>query len=359
MKNVKTKPLSEQVIVITGSSSGIGLATARLAAKEGARVVLSSRNASEIDRLAAEIREAGGHALGVAADVRSLADLEHLRDEAVRAFGGIDTWINNAGNSIFGPTLEVPFEEEKELFETNFWGVRHGVRVAVPELAKRGGVLINIGSELSGATVPLQGMYTASKHAVKAYTDAVRMELEKEGKPVAVCLVRPAGIDTPFADHATNRLKEGEPSLPAPVYDPEVVARAICRAAEHPQRDVYVGGASRAFTVFETLFPRLYDQVVEALMFKGQSAGGTHPHDISKEALWTSPAEQGEVRGNHAGHVARTSAYTGASQHPLRTLAIFGALAAAGGIAWAFEHDRKRAAKATEVDAAAPQQPAA
>ncbi|MBA4158389.1 MAG: SDR family NAD(P)-dependent oxidoreductase, partial [Gemmatimonadetes bacterium] len=198
------KPLKEQVVVITGASSGIGLATAKLAAKRGARVVLASRSRPDLRRAVKEIQKEGGEATYVVADVSDASDVQHIADVAIREFGGFDTWVNNAGVSIYGRMEKVPVRDARQLFEVNYWGVVNGCTAAVPHLRRRGGAIINIGSVLSDRAVPLQGHYSASKHAVKGYTDALRMELEEAGAPISVTLVKPAAIDTPYTEHARN-----------------------------------------------------------------------------------------------------------------------------------------------------------
>lgn len=328
----KMKPISEQVIVITGASSGIGLATAKMAAKKGARVVIASRNGSELETIAADLKKEGGKVLAVAADVTSPSDLENLRDQALRQFGRIDTWVNNAGLSIYGPLLEVPLKDEKQLFEINFWGIRHGCHAAVEAMKNAGGTIINLGSEVSGRAVPVQGMYSASKHAVKAYTDALRMELEHDEIPIRVSLIRPTAINTPFAEHAKNLLDEGEPSLPTPTYHPNVVAQAILNCAENPQRDVYVGGGSRLFDVLDTFIPGVIDKMMERSLFDQQIQGTKEPHHVSQEALHSPPAKEGEILGTNKGRMRGTSAYTSMAQHPWRSLAVVGAVIAIGSL---------------------------
>ena len=132
--------------------------------------------------------------------------------------------------SIYGPIADVPLADARRLFETNYWGVVHGSLAAVAQLRERGGALINVGSVLSDTTMPLQGHYSASKHAVKGFTDALRIELAEEGAPVAVVLVKPSAIDTPYPEHAGNHLGVA-PKHQAPVYAPDVVAAAILDAA--------------------------------------------------------------------------------------------------------------------------------
>src|SRR5215207_3805846 len=257
---VKLKKLSEQVVVITGASSGIGLVTAREAARRGAKLVLVARAEDSLRQLAGEINSAGGAAIHVAADVGREEDVRRVAEEALARFGRIDTWVNNAGVSIYGRILDTPFEDMRRLYETNFWGVVYGSVVAAEILRQRGGALINVGSTVSDRAIPLQGVYSSSKHAVKGFTDALRMELEEAGAPVSVTLIKPAAINTPFPQHAKN-YTEHEPKLPAPVYPPEEVASVILHAAQRPMRDVYVGGAGPAMSVFSRFAPRLMDWV--------------------------------------------------------------------------------------------------
>jgi NADP-dependent 3-hydroxy acid dehydrogenase YdfG len=161
-RTLRLKKLRDQTLVITGASSGIGLATAKLAAAKGARVVLSSRNEDALRRAVNEIRGTGGRAMSVVADVADEQAVKNVADRAVENFGGFDTWINNAGVSIYGRLTEVPMEDKRRLFDVNFWGVVNGCRAAVPHLQRRGGALVNIGSIVSDRAIPLQGIYSAS-----------------------------------------------------------------------------------------------------------------------------------------------------------------------------------------------------
>ncbi|WP_413290398.1 SDR family oxidoreductase [Bdellovibrio sp. HCB337] len=303
----KYKPLHLQTIVITGASSGIGLATAEMAAKKNARVVISSRNEEDLQKIADKLNGRGGNVLPIKADVTKIEEIKRLRDQAIEAFGPIDTWVNNAGGSIYGMLMDIPEEEERALFEMNFWSVRHGCHVAVETMKNRGGVIINVGSEVSARSIPLQGMYSATKHAVKAFNDALRMELEHENIPIAVCLIRPTAIDTPFPDHAVNRLRNGEPSLPDPALHPDYVAKAILECAEKPKRDVFVGAASKMSALMEYLMPRTADKQIEKTAFKGQSRGTLMAHRRENEALTDAPLQEGEMLGHHIGKVKANS----------------------------------------------------
>lgn len=313
---VRLKKLNEQVIVITGATSGIGLVTSRIAAQRGAKLVLAARNKDALRRITDEINASGGDAIYSVADVAKLEDVRRISDEAIRRFGGFDTWVNNAAVSIYGRVTEVPLEDHRQIFETNYWGLVHGTIVAVEHLRERGGALIQIGSSLSDRAIPLQGTYCATKHAVKGFTDALRMELEDEDVPICVTLIKPSAIDTPYRQHARN-LMEVEPLNPPPVYAPETVAEVILHCAEHPERDVFIGAGGKFLSVAGEYAPRLTDRVMEATLFDLQQSDEPRPAD-RKDSLYT-PSDDGEERGGYPGYVAESSFYTKASLRPFLT----------------------------------------
>jgi len=324
---IKLKKLRDQVIVITGASSGIGLATARMAAEKGARLVLAARSSNALRELADEITRRGGAAIHVAADVGKLEDVREIARAAEDRFGGFDTWVNNAAVSIYGKLLEVSVEDMRRLFETNFWGTVYGSLEAARHLRRRGGALINIGSTLSDRALPLQGIYSASKHAVKAFTDALRMELEEEGARISVTLIKPGAIDTPYTQHARNYM-DSEAQHAPPVYAPETVARAILHCAETPERDVFVGAGGKAISALGQYAPRLTDRIMERFAFQRQKSGRWPRRE---NEAFDRPSERLQERGGYEGNVAETSLYTQASLRPVLTgAAIIGAgLAAA------------------------------
>lgn len=266
---IQLKKLQDQVLVITGASSGIGLVTARMAAAAGAKVVLASRNEHDLKAAVEEIRQAGGQATFEIADVSSQREVEWIAQTALREYGRIDTWVNNAGVALYGKLMDTPLDDMRRLVDVIFWGVVHGSRTAVPHLSRQGGALINVASVLADRAVPLQGAYVAAKHAVKGFTDTLRMELEADGVPVSVTLVKPASIDTPLFDKARS-LMEVEPQPVPPVYAPDLVARAILDCAQKPLRDVEVGGMGKALSIFNTVAPRLTDLALERSGFRAQ-----------------------------------------------------------------------------------------
>jgi short-subunit dehydrogenase len=220
----------------------------------------------------------------VVADVGKHEDVCEIARVAQEAFGGFDTWINNAGTSIYGKLEDVPVADMRRLFETNFWGLIYGSLEAVKHLKPKGGALINLGSTVSDRAIPLQGMYSATKHAIKGFTDALRMELEQAGAPVSVTLVKPGAIDTPFPHNAKNYL-ETEPQQPSPVYAPETVARTILHCAETPERDVFVGAGGKVIAALGHYAPHLTDKLMEGTFIRA-----TKSQQSDKEPAPAAPA---------------------------------------------------------------------
>ena len=324
--SITLKPLDQQTLVVTGASSGIGLVTARKAAERGARLVLVARSGDALHQLADEITGAGGQAVAVVADVSDRDDVGAIAQAAQDAFGGFDTWVNNAGAFLYGRLDETPIEDMRQLFEVNVWGLVYGSLEAVRHLRPKGGALINVGSVLSDRAILFQGIYSASKHAVKGFTDALRMELEKEGAPVSVTLIKPNAVDTPYPAHAKNYL-DAEASVPPPVYAPDVVARAILHCAEHPRRDVIVGGGGKQVSALGYYAPGLMDTLMEKV-FAPLSKGDGPPRPLGQNSL-DGPAGSLQERGPYDGHVLESSLYTAAVLHPWRALGV-AALAGAG-----------------------------
>ncbi|QJE03023.1 SDR family oxidoreductase [Massilia forsythiae] len=338
--SIKLKKLDEQVVVITGATSGIGLATARMAAEKGAKLVLAARDGDALDTLAHEMRQRGVEAVTVAADVGEQADVKRIGDKAIERFGRVDTWINNAGSSVYGTNEQVALEDMQRVMQTNLWGVVQGSLEAVKLLrAHGGGAIINLGSEVSDRSVPLQGTYAASKHAIKAFTESLRMELEKDEAPISLTLIKPAAIATPFPRHAKNYMDK-EPTLPQPIYAPELAAETILYAAEHPQRDLFVGGQAKFMSIVSQLLPRSTDRLMRAVFFGAQKADQpTSP--ARRDALHSPDARHAlRQRASIAHRVVEHSAYLTAVKNPAATKTVL-----AGGVllaAWALTRRPQR-----------------
>lgn len=301
---LELKPVSQQVMVITGASSGIGLSTARLAASKGARLVLAARSRDALRQLVQELASQEVQAVEVVADVSYQEDVAHIAEVALETFGGFDTWVNNAGIGLYGPLEELKVDDMRRLFDVNFWGVVYGCRVAVAHLKYRGGALINVGSVASEQAVPLQGLYSASKHAVKAYTDALRMELEHAHRPVAVTLIKPGPIDTPFPMHAHNELNR-EPQHVPPVYAPGAVAQAIVHAAAQPERQLFVGAAPRAMATLGLLAPGVTERTMASTVIPRTFSD--RPPLPRQDSVLRRPSEALRERGDYPGHVVKES----------------------------------------------------
>ncbi|HJU73040.1 MAG TPA: SDR family oxidoreductase [Gemmatimonadaceae bacterium] len=313
------KPVSEQVIVITGASSGIGLVTAELAAEEGACVVLAARNERDLAKAVTRIHGRGGRATYHVADVSEPDQVTAIADEAVRAFGRIDTWVNNAAVALYGRLADLPLEDMRRQFDVNYWGAVYGSLTAVPHLARQGGALINVASALADRAIPLQGNYCAAKHALKAFTDSLRMELEEEGWLISVTLLKPGSIDTPLFEKARSYMGV-EPQPVPPVYAPEAAAHAILECAAHPHRDVIVGGMGKVLSL-TNVAPRLADRYMERKTFDSQRTD-IPLADSRRDNLYEPVADDGGARGrNWSGRTADRSLYTEAVLHPRKALA--------------------------------------
>lgn len=317
---MQLKKISDQTIVITGATSGIGLTTARRAAKQGAKLVLVARNENALRELAEELNASGTQAIFYPADVADEAALRGVAAATNERFGGFDTWINNAGVSVYGKIEDITTEDMRRLFDTNFWGVVYGSRIAAQFLRanNNGGAIINVGSVLSDRAISFQGIYSASKHAVKGFTDAFRMELETEKLPISVTLIKPSAINTPYPRHAKNYFDK-EATLPPPVFAPDLVAEAILHCAQNQERDFTVGEGKLLASAGQ-IAPRLTDKIMEwgmaAKQFKNEPKNPAHTG-----TLYESHSDLSE-RGDYDGLVLEESVYQRAKLNPLATSAI-------------------------------------
>jgi NADP-dependent 3-hydroxy acid dehydrogenase YdfG len=294
---IKLKALNEQVMVITGASSGIGLCTAKMAAQQGAKVVLAARSEQTLKQIEQEIAGVGGQAISCACDVGDRSQVERVAQVAMEAFGRIDTWVNDAGVAIYGRLDEVSDEDSKRLFDTNFWGVVYGSIVALPHLKRQGGALINVGSEVSDAAFPMLGMYVASKHAVKGFTDALRIEIERiDRAPVSITLIQPTAVDTPFDEHGRNYMDKAA-NLPTPMIEPEKVAEAILSAATKPTPNIKVGTMSKVNAFIAKNLPSVGERMASKQVPNLQRQEAADQQD--REGSLHVASEDGRVYGDH------------------------------------------------------------
>jgi short-subunit dehydrogenase len=311
------KPLDQQTIVITGASSGIGLVTARMAAKRGAKVVVAARNTEALEQLAQEIRNQGGQAIAVTADVGNEEDVRRIADAAIAEFGSFDTWVNNAGVSIFGRTDQVTIADQRRMFETVYWGAVYGSRIAVEHFKQRGtpSSLVNIGSFFGDRATPVQSTYCAAKHALHGWTDALRMELEMEKAPISVTLIHPGRIDTPYNEHAQSYY-EHQVAHRGMVYPPQSVAEAILFSAAHQKRDMYVGAQAKVLKMLGDFAPRFMDKLMELVTDPGQVDPDRPSINAETSALYKAGYGLKE-KGSHKGWFRSGSIYVKMQEHPL------------------------------------------
>ena len=322
------RPLAEQVIVITGGSSGIGRATALAAVARGAKVAIAARGTDALEAARREIEGAGGKVLAVPTDVAEFAQVEALGRQTVERFGRIDTWVNAAAVSVYGEFDRIEPEEFRRVIEVDVLGTAYGAKVALAQMKQQpeGGTIVNVSSGLGDRAVPLQSPYSASKAAVNGFGESLRVELAHAGSPVRVSTIKPASIDTPFFRHARSKMDAAPAPVP-PVYDPDLVAEAILHAATHPVRELSVGGASAALSTLEKIAPAVLDVSLKLVGYRTQQAdrpaSATGPDN-----LFAGSVGPGSVRGAIGGR--RFSLYTALATRPPAKPLAWAALALAG-----------------------------
>jgi short-subunit dehydrogenase len=321
--------LSQQAVVVTGASSGIGRETAIHLGARGARVVLAARNAEALEAAAREVEQAGGQARHVVTDVSEWDQVDHLAGEAVREFGRIDTWINAAGISLYADIAAATPDEMKRVIDVNLVGEMFGTKAAFEQMRRQGGgVIINVSSALARRSVPLQAAYCASKHGITGFTEAVRLELQQEYPGIDLVEVLPSSINTPLFHHARSKLGVKPMPIP-PIYAPSVVAEAIVHACEHPQREIVVGGAGKAFVIAQQVSAGLVDRYL-LQGGRGVRQQLSDQPDDGQDNLFEPLRGRGSTTGDWSEQAHRSSIYTHLLEfHPGRKLAMMAAAAGA------------------------------
>jgi NAD(P)-dependent dehydrogenase (short-subunit alcohol dehydrogenase family) len=332
MPDITLKPLSQQVVVVMGASSGIGRATAARFAAEGAKVVVAARGEPGLRSLVEEIRAAGGEAVAEVADVTDPAQMQRVAQRAVTEYGRLDTWVHVSGVLLVAPFERTTPQEFARVIDVNLMGQVHGAMAALPHLKREGGALIHISSMGAKRGVALQSAYCASKHGIDGFLDTLRTEVRREKLPVSVTNVLPATINTPLFDQARTKIGV-KPVAPPPIYQPDVVVDAIVFAAENPVRDLIVGGAAKALIQGQKLAPRLVDALMVRVGFEAHDTGQPKPADAPNN-LFAPLDDYNTARDGFDTVALSRSFYTSVQRHPrVKRIALGGAALGALGFA--------------------------
>src|SRR4051812_29248158 len=286
------KPISEQVVVVTGASSGLGRAVARLAGERGAKVVVTARNAEALDNCVAEIERAGSEALAVPGDITDRAVVERGVEAAVERYGRLDTYVANAIVTVYGEAERLTEEELRRVWEVNFLGVVFGFWAALPHLRASRGTFLHVSSALAYRGIPLQAAYCSTKAGLRAFLESARVEERKAGTGVAISLVLPGAINTPQFDRDRQRIGYQPQPVP-PIYQPEPFAEATLRCAERPVRELPISWGAQKLLWGQKLSPRVGDWMLRRIGWKNQHTEEPKSVDAPDNLFDTLPGDPG------------------------------------------------------------------
>ncbi|MBA4861924.1 SDR family oxidoreductase [Streptomyces sp. PSKA54] len=303
---------SRRTVVVTGASAGVGRATARAFAARGDRVALLARGREGLAAAADEVQRAGGEALVVPVDMADPKAVEDAAEQVEETLGPIDVWVNNAFAGVFAPFMEISADEFRRVTEVTYLGYVSGTRAALRHMLPRDrGTIVQVGSALAYRGIPLQTAYCGAKHAIQGFNESLRCELLHQGSKVRTTMVQLPAVNTPQFDWVLDRLP-GRARPVAPIYQPEVAARAIVHAAVHPRRREYwVGGSTAAALVANAVAPGLVERYLARTAYDAQQtpglpppetanlwapADGPHGHDYGAHGRFDAEAQPGDVQ---------------------------------------------------------------
>jgi NADP-dependent 3-hydroxy acid dehydrogenase YdfG len=319
----RPRRIADQVIAITGASSGVGRAIAVACGEQGAKVAVMARSLEALEACAAEIRARGGQALPLVVDVADAGAVESAAAQIEARWGRIDTWINNAMVSVFSPALKMSPEEFRRVTEVNYLGAVYGTLAALRRMvANDRGTVIQIGSALVYRSIPLQSAYCASKAAMRGFTDSLRSELYHDGSDVKLCMLQLPAVNTPQFDVVRSRLP-GRPQPVPPIYQPEVIASAALYVAAHQNRELWIGGSTFKAIVGQFVIPGLLDRYLGRIGYRAQQTRQRESAFRRDNVFTPLPGDRG-AHGRFDAIARRRSFELWARTHPLLLLATAG-----------------------------------
>jgi NAD(P)-dependent dehydrogenase (short-subunit alcohol dehydrogenase family) len=323
------KPINQQVVVILGASSGIGRETALQFAKRGAKLVVAARDETGLGTLIEEIARSGGTATHVVAETTSFDQVKAVADQAIQLYGRLDTWVHIAAVNLYATFEQTTPEEFQRVVDVNLMGQVFGAMAALPYLKQEGrGALIHISSVEAKRSFPYHSAYAAAKHGIDGFLEALRVELAREKSSISITNVMPASVNTPLFSNSRTKIGVKPQGIP-PFYEPESVAEAILYAAEHPRRDIIVGGAGQGMALLQKLSPALMDALLTQIGFRLQQTkelkSQAEPDNLFE------PISDDRVKGDFTNQ-ARPSFSNWLNTHPI---AKWGTIAALGLVALA------------------------
>lgn len=287
--------MKREVVVITGSSAGLGRAAAWEFARHGASIGLIARGVDGLKAAKREVESLGGKAIILPADVADFQAVESAAEKVEKEFGPIDIWVNNAMASVFSPVKKMKAEEYKRVTEVTYLGVVYGTLAALRRMLPRNrGTIVQVGSALAYRSIPLQSAYCAAKHAIAGFTDSLRCELIHDKSKIHLTMVQMPALNTTQFGWVKSRLKHKAQPVP-PIFQPEVGAKAIYWAAHHRRREVYVGGPTVEAIVGNKIAPGILDHYLGRTGYSSQQT--SEPENPNRpDNLWR------PVPGDHGSH---------------------------------------------------------
>ncbi|MEA2974202.1 MAG: hypothetical protein QOG82_2660 [Actinomycetota bacterium] len=327
------RPGRPRVVVVTGASSGVGRASVRAFAERGADVALIARGRDGLEAAAKEVEAAGRRALILPLDVADAEAVDRAAQAAEDELGPIDVWVNSAMTAVLAPVSETSAAEFARVTEVTYLGQVHGILAALARMKPRDrGVIVQVGSALAYRSIPLQATYCAAKHAVKGFTESLRCELIHDHSQVRITMVHLPGLNTPQFDLVKTTLPN-HPRPVAPIYQPEVAAKAVVWAAEHPRREVMVGAPTPLTIWAGRLVPGLVDRYLARTNYQGQQTDEPIPPDRPSYLWEPVPGDPG-AHGDFDAEAHDSSLQLALTTHRPAAAALLGGAAVGSLAAW-------------------------